>query len=66
VKKIEIFLSVVLIAVGIGCLTMSGSMMFQQGISVYFETFFKICLWMGLPILISGIIYLFMKRKGDK
>lgn len=65
-KKIEIILPFVLIAVGLGCLTMSGSMMFQQNISAYFETFIKICLWMGLPILISGVIYLFMKKKGDK
>ncbi|MFC4324246.1 hypothetical protein [Litchfieldia salsa] len=62
-RKIEILLSVVLIAVGIGCLTMSGSMLFQEDLSFYFETFIKICLWMGLPILIAGVIYLLMKRK---
>lgn len=62
-KKIEIILSVVLIAVGVVCLTMSGSMMFQQDISFYFETFIKICLWMGIPIIIAGITYLLIKRK---
>lgn len=62
-KKIEIILSVVLIAVGVVCLTMSGSMMFQQNISFYVETFLKICLWMGIPILITGVFYLLIKRK---
>ncbi|MEA3321484.1 MAG: hypothetical protein U9Q88_15855 [Bacillota bacterium] len=62
-KKIEIILSVVLIAVGLGCLTMSASMMFQHDISVYLETFIKICFWMGLPIFIAGVIYLIIKRK---
>lgn len=62
-NRIEVILSVVLIAVGLMCLTMSGSMMVQQGVSAYLETFIKLCLWMGIPIIFVGVFYLFMKRK---
>lgn len=66
-KKIEYIIALALIIVGLGCLTMSGSYMLEQNIMAYAMTFIKICLWMGIPIAIVGIVYYFILRgRGEK
>ncbi len=65
-KKTEMILAILLILVGIGCLTMSGTMLFQENLSLYFQTFIQVCLWIGVPILIAGILYFIFLKKGDK
>lgn len=62
-KRMEVVLSICLIAAGLICLTMSGSLMFEQEIAVYFKTFVQICLWMGIPIILVGVFYLFYRKK---
>ncbi|MCM3443360.1 MULTISPECIES: hypothetical protein [Metabacillus] len=62
-KRIEVVLSILLIAAGLICLTMSGSLMFKQGIDVYLKTFVQICLWMGIPIILVGVFYLMYGKK---
>ncbi|CAM3687015.1 hypothetical protein GCM10009865_43430 [Aeromicrobium ponti] len=62
-KKMEVLMSILLIVLGLVCLTMSGSMMFQQDLSVYIKTFVQICLWMGVPILLAGVSYLLLIKK---
>lgn len=62
-KRIEVVLSISLIAAGLICLTMSGSIMFGQGIVDYVKTFVHICLWMGIPIILVGVFYLLYRKK---
>lgn len=62
-KRIEVVLSIGLIAAGLICLTMSGSLMFEQEIAVYFKTFVQLCLWMGVPIILVGVFYLIYRKK---
>lgn len=63
-KKIEYLIALALIFLGIACLTMSGTYMLDQNITVYAMTILKICLWIGIPIVIIGVLYLvFVKRK---
>jgi len=59
----EVVLSISLIAAGLICLTMSGSILFEQEIAVYLKTFIQICLWMGIPIILVGLFYLFYRKK---
>ncbi|RBP86200.1 hypothetical protein DFO70_1306 [Cytobacillus firmus] len=62
-KKIEVLLSVLLIVTGLVCLTMSGTMMIRQDITAYFKTFLQTCAWMGVPIILAGIVYLIIVKK---
>lgn len=67
-KKIEWLIFSFLIIVGLMCLTVSGTAMWgSESIDSYLKTFLQLCLWMGLPILILGIIYLLIvKKRSDK
>lgn len=62
-KRIEVVLSICLIAAGLICLTMSGSLMFEQGMDNYVKTFVQVCMWMGIPIILVGLFYLFYRKK---
>lgn len=62
-KRFEVIVSVVIITVGVMCLAMSGSFMFQKDLSNFIKTFIQICVWMGIPLLLAGIIYLVFIRK---
>ncbi|WP_174733234.1 hypothetical protein [Mesobacillus harenae] len=62
-KKVEVILSVLLIIIGLICLTMSGTMMIQQDFTAIFKTFVTICAWMGVPIILAGIVYLIIVKK---
>ncbi len=67
-KKIEWLIVALLIAMGLMCLTVSGTTMWgTESIESYLKTFLQLCLWMGLPILITGIIYfIILKNRKDK
>ncbi len=67
-KKIEWLIAVLLILMGLVCLTVSATVMWgPESIETYLRTFIQLCLWMGLPIIIIGIIYLlFLKKRKDK
>lgn len=62
-KRIEFMFAGLLIIIGLMCLTMSGTLMLNQGITVYLKTFIQICLWMGIPLILVGIFYLFYRKK---
>lgn len=65
--RFETVLASLLVLSGLACLAMSGT--FFSGINAeqYIRTFIQVCIWMGIPILISGIVYfIFIRRKkGD-
>lgn len=56
-RRIEVFLAVLLVVIGILCLTMSGTLMLETGLTVFLTTFIQVCLWMGIPLILTGIIY---------
>ncbi|WP_026581389.1 hypothetical protein [Bacillus sp. J33] len=62
-KRMEVVLSIFLIAAGLICLTMSGSLMFEQGLTVYLRTFIQVCLWMAIPIILIGVFFLWNRKK---
>ncbi|ANU23387.1 hypothetical protein [Planococcus donghaensis] len=62
-KKIEVFLAVMLVVIGIFCLTMSGTLMLETGLTVFLTTFVQVCLWMGVPLVLTAIIYWQYARK---
>jgi hypothetical protein len=67
-RKIEYLIALTLVVLGLACLTMSGSYLLEQNIAVYAMTFLKICLWIGIPIVIVGFVYFFIvkRRRGEK
>jgi hypothetical protein len=67
-RKIEYLIALILVVLGLACLTMSGSYLLEQNIAVYAMTFLKICLWIGIPIVIIGFVYFFIikRTKGEK
>lgn len=62
-RRIEVFLAVLLVVIGILCLTMSGTLMLETGLMVFLTTFVQVCLWMGIPLVLTGIIYWRYTRK---
>ncbi|ASK61317.1 hypothetical protein CFK37_03545 [Virgibacillus phasianinus] len=65
-KKVEWLIVAVLIIVGLIFLTVSGTTVWEiETIQSYVKTFIQLCLWMGSPVIIVGIIYIIIqKRKG--
>ncbi|HDR6289194.1 TPA: hypothetical protein QCU33_005319 [Bacillus cereus] len=66
-KKLDWFIVLFLVIAGLTCLTMSAtSMTDTTSIRSYFTNFFQICFWLGIPMVISGVIYYVMRKKrGD-
>jgi hypothetical protein len=63
-KRIEWLIVLLLIIIGLSCLTMSAtSMMNPDSIRDYLTTLLKICLWTAIPAVAGGILYLVIKRK---
>ncbi|MCY9659516.1 hypothetical protein P5G65_23710 [Paenibacillus chondroitinus] len=63
-KRIEWLIAIILVVIGLSCLTMSAtSMMKPESIRDYLSILLKICLWSGIPILIAGIVYMVVKKK---
>ncbi len=62
-RRIEAFFAVLLVVIGILCLTMSGTLLLETGLTVFLTTFVQVCLWMGIPLILTGIIYWRYTRK---
>ncbi|TRM12140.1 hypothetical protein FH966_10835 [Lentibacillus cibarius] len=66
-KNIEWLLAILLIIIGLTCLTVSGTTMLDaESVGTYLTTFIHLCMWMGLPVVIIGIIYMIILKKRDK
>ncbi|MDC3418144.1 hypothetical protein [Aquibacillus salsiterrae] len=66
-KKNEWFVALTLITTGIICLTFSASAMWgAKSINTYLATFIKLCLWLGIPIVLFGLTYFFFVVKKGK
>ena len=66
-NKLEWLIVTVLVIMGLICLTASATTMWgSESIGSYFNTFVHVCLWMGLPVLIVGIIYIIFLKKEDE
>jgi len=66
-KKVEWLITLSLVAIGLSCLTMSATVMLNpNSIRAYFHNLISICLWTGIPVLITGIIVLIVKRRGNR
>ncbi|MDQ0339071.1 hypothetical protein J2S00_001857 [Caldalkalibacillus uzonensis] len=62
-RGLEWIIAVVLVFIGLHCLTVSAVWMFNpESIRQYFITLFRICLWTGIPVIIAVIICLFIKK----
>ncbi|MEK8130571.1 hypothetical protein WMW72_21935 [Paenibacillus filicis] len=66
-KWMDWLVAFVLVAIGICCLTMSATSMLHPGsFQSYMAAFLQICMWIGIPALIGGTLYLILKsRKGS-
>jgi hypothetical protein len=66
-NKIEWIFAVILVFIGITCLTVSATWMFNPDtIQSYLATLFQICFWIAIPTIIGIVIYLvYQKKKGD-
>ncbi|KRF18631.1 hypothetical protein [Paenibacillus sp. Soil787] len=67
-KLLDWLIALVLILMGVGCLTMSASWMMEQGSLLhYLNNFFSVCMWIGIPLIITAIVYLIIKsKKGER
>jgi heme/copper-type cytochrome/quinol oxidase subunit 2 len=66
-RKIEWLIAILLIVIGLGCLTISATTMLEaETLETYLSTFIQLCLWMGIPILVIGIIYVILKKRRSK
>ncbi|MFZ3576699.1 hypothetical protein [Virgibacillus sp. DJP39] len=64
-KKIEWLIAGLLIIVGLTCLTVSGTTMWEpESVQSYLKTLIQLCLWMGLPVVIIGIIYVVVLKRN--
>ncbi len=66
-KRIDWFMAILLVISGLTCLTISGTAKFgPDSIDSYLITLLHLCLWMGVPVLVAGIVYLIIIRKKRK
>jgi di/tricarboxylate transporter len=65
-KRIDYVIAGVLVLIGLLCLTTSGSYLIGFSIEAYMETFLQLCMWIGIPIVVIGVIYfiILFLRKG--
>jgi hypothetical protein len=66
-NKVEWIFAVLLILIGITCLTASATWMINPDtIQSYLATLFQICFWISFPVVIGIVIYLvYKKKKGE-
>lgn len=62
-KRIEYVIAGLLVIIGLACLTTSGSYLMGAGVDAYIMTFLQLCFWLGIPIVVVGIIYFIIIRK---
>lgn len=66
-KRLEWLVAALLVIIGLCCLTFSGTLLIHpDSIQSYVRTFLKICGWMGLPIVVTGIIYVIWLLKNKR
>jgi membrane-anchored glycerophosphoryl diester phosphodiesterase (GDPDase) len=69
-KTFEWVIAIFLVLIGLFCMTVSGTLLMEpNSIGQYIHTLIKLCLWMGIPIFIVGLIYyvlLVKKRRENK
>lgn len=64
-KQLEWVIAILLVLVGLSCLTMSATIL-NPSLSELWSTFFRICTLVGIPVVIAGVLYLILKgKKGD-
>jgi len=66
-KWFEWFIAIVLVGLGLMCLTLSAMPRLHADIMGFIRTMVQLCFWMGLPVLLIGIIYmifLFFKNRN--
>lgn len=66
-KKADWIIASSLMLFGLSCLLMS-IVMVDHSASVHFYmlSVFHYCLWIGLPLMITGILYLWLKNRKRK
>ncbi|GAB7386267.1 hypothetical protein BSNK01_01020 [Bacillaceae bacterium] len=66
-NRIEWLIFLLLVAAGLSCLTVSGTLLLNpNSIRPYMHTFLNVCMWSGIPVLVAGLVYFIMKKKrGD-
>ncbi|SDJ12350.1 hypothetical protein [Alteribacillus bidgolensis] len=63
-KGMDWVIAVSLMAIGLSCLTMSASWLFNPDtLKEYLDTFLVICLFAGIPAFLGGLLYWIFKRK---
>jgi hypothetical protein len=66
-KMTDWIMALSLVIIGLSCLTMSGTLMFNpESIAAYFNTLVRICFWIGIPIVLAGIVYMILNLKGKR
>lgn len=54
-KLFDWLVAILLVVIGVGCLTMSATWMMGSGSII--SNFFSICMWIGIPLIIVAIVY---------
>lgn len=63
-KLTDWIIAISLVIIGLSCLTMSAtSMMNTLSFVAYFNNFVRICLFIGIPLTIVGIVFLILKAR---
>lgn len=66
-KVTDWIIALALVIIGLSCLTMSGTwMMNPESITPYLNTLLRICIWLGIPVIIAGGIYVIIKISGKR
>lgn len=65
-RKREWLLAGLLIVLGIHCFVMPGFILTGTiNVHAYAAQIVHICLWIGAPIILTGLIYMFWKKRKD-
>ncbi|HEY8435947.1 hypothetical protein [Parageobacillus thermoglucosidasius] len=66
-RRIEWLISLILVAAGLTCLTVSGTLLMNpDSIHSYLHTLLQICMWSGIPFFVAGLVYFIIKwKRGD-
>lgn len=60
-------LSIAFILVGLACFAMSTIYVSHpNALYVYISKAINLCIWIGVPLMIVGLVYLFIKKKSNK
>lgn len=63
--RIEYVIAGLLVIMGLACLTTSGSYLMGGSIGAYIKTFFQLCIWLGIPIVVFSAIYFVIRVKNS-